>query len=96
MLEPLHQECRCAKPLHHLLAQQYTSFPLDIAQRLYLLGHLYIRIVSGQPKNFEGDHLTIIRTLPNFGHLGDAFRLVSLPHDTLKFIQRWDGIPAST
>ena len=62
------------------------SLLLEIAQHAYLLGHLYIRIVSGQPKNFEGDHLTIICTLPNFGHLGDAFRLVSLPHDTLKLI----------
>ena len=96
MLEPLHQKCRRAKPLHHLLAQQQRSLPPEIAQTTYLLGHLYVRIVSRQPKNFEGDHRTIIRTLPNFGHLGDAFCLVSLLHDTLKFIQRWYGVPAST
>lgn len=95
MFDLLHHNCYRAKPLPYISTTP-IKLSLGIVQHAYLLGHLCVRIVLGQPKTLEGHRLTIVHTLPNLGHPRGALSAVSLLHDTPELISHRYCMPTST
>ena len=62
----------------------------------YTLGLLGTRIAVRYPENLDSDHLVVVHTLPNLGRLGDALGMVSLPRNTIEFVQCWDCTVVTT
>ena len=89
VLKLLHQHYFLAEPLCHL-SERRTTLSRERTRHTYTFCSPHMGITSRHPENLERDHLILVHTLPNFGHLGEVLGILPTLHDALEFIWRWD------
>ena len=96
MLNLLHQYRFLVKPLRHP-SEQRVTLPQEDRQDVYRFGFLHL-VFSSRGDDLECDHLTVVPTLPNFGHPGgvEVLGKVALLLDPPEFIRCWDCMVAAT
>jgi len=82
---------------YSMSGQQRTALT-GITYRAYSFGIPYMSITFRPPEDLDGDHLTVVPSLPNFGLLGAALGMVSLLRNAFELIWCWDCtiIPAQS